>query len=114
MVQLGITDNKNAIYGGIKAFGNSDYTRQHDDLPVLVTTWGIKFNETLHMMTEAYYIWEYHALTGGTEVNGPPQPFFTGVGPGVPIKRAATTQFFLTISRYFCRQRIIFRYETNF
>ena len=32
MVLLGITDNKNAIYGGVKAFGSSDYTRQHDDL----------------------------------------------------------------------------------
>jgi hypothetical protein len=74
--------NDDSIYGGINSLGNGDYTRQHDDLQMVVATWGHKFNETFHMMTEAYYMWQYHALTGGTVITGPAQPFFTGVGPG--------------------------------
>ncbi len=77
--------NDDSIYGGINSLGNGDYTRQHDDLQMVVATWGHKFNETFHMMTEMYYMWEYHALTGGTVINGPAQSFYTGVGPGVPI-----------------------------
>jgi len=78
-------DNNNSIYGGINALGNGDYTRQHDDLQMLVATWGHKFNKTFHMMTEAYYMWQYHALTGGTVINGPGQSFYEGVGPGTLI-----------------------------
>ena len=78
-------DNNNSLYGGINSLGNGNYTQQHDNLQMLVMTWGHKFNETFHMMTEAYYMWENHALTGGSVINGPAQPFFTGVGPGVLI-----------------------------
>ena len=78
-------DNNNSLYGGINALGNGDYTRQHDDLQMLVATWGHKFNKTFHMMTEAYYMWQYHALTGGTVINGPGQSFYEGVGPGTLI-----------------------------
>jgi hypothetical protein len=84
-------DNNNSLYGGINSLGNGDYKNQHDDLQMVVVTWGHKFNETFHMMTEAYYMWEYHALTGGTVINGPGKPFLEGVGPGAPIPGAATT-----------------------
>ena len=62
---------------------------------MVVMTWGHKFNETFHMMTEAYYMWQYHALTGGTVINGPARPFLEGVGPGTPIPGAATTEGFV-------------------
>ncbi len=78
-------NNNNSIYAGINALGNGHYTDQHDDLQMVVATWGHKFNETFHMMTEAYYMWQFHALTGGTVINGPPQDFLTGVGPGTLI-----------------------------
>jgi hypothetical protein len=85
-------NNNNSIYGGINSLGNGDYTHQHDDLQMVVATWGHKFNETFHMMTEAYYMWQFHALTGGTVINGPSRPFLEGVGPGTLIPGAATTQ----------------------
>jgi hypothetical protein len=75
-------DNDDSIYGGINSLGNGDYTRQHDNLQMVVATWGHKFDATFHMMTEVYYMWQYHALTGGTVITGPPQPFYTGVGAG--------------------------------
>src|SRR6266404_6298918 len=36
--------------------------------------------------TEAYYIYQSHALIGGTVNFGPPHAWFEGVGPGAPIK----------------------------
>jgi Putative beta-barrel porin-2, OmpL-like. bbp2 len=85
-------NNNNSLYGGINSLGNGDYKNQHDDLQMVVITWGHKFNETFHMMTEAYYMWQYHALTGGTVINGPAKSYDEGVGPGVLIPGAATTQ----------------------
>src|ERR1022692_4171572 len=85
-------DNNNSLYGGINSLGNCNYTNQHDDLQMIVMTWGHKFNETFHMMTEAYYIWQYHALKGGTVINGPSKWFDEEVGSGALIPGAATAQ----------------------
>lgn len=78
-------DNNDSVYGGINALGAGNYKDNHDDLQMVVATWGHKFNNTLHMMTEAYYIWQHNALVGGTVIDGPPQPFYTNVGAGAPI-----------------------------
>lgn len=88
-------DNNNSLYGGINSLGSGEYNHEHDDLQMVVMTWGHKFNETFHMMTEAYYMWQYDALTGGTVINGPARSFLEGVGPGVPIPGAATAQGFV-------------------
>jgi hypothetical protein len=85
-------DNNNSLYGGINALGSGNDKNQHDDLQMVVVTWGHKFNETLHMMTEAYYMWQYHALVGGDVINGPGHWFYEGVGAGAPIPGAATAQ----------------------
>jgi hypothetical protein len=84
-------NNKNSLYGGINSIGSGDYKNQHDDLQMVVATWGHKFNETFHFMMEGYYMWQYHALIGGTVINGPPKSFDEGVGPGNPIPGAANT-----------------------
>jgi hypothetical protein len=88
-------DNNDGLWGGINSLGNGDYTDQHDDLQMAVVTWGHKFSEVVHMNTEAYYMWQNHALTGGTVITGPAQPFFEGVGAGNPIPGAATAQGFV-------------------
>jgi len=88
-------DNKNSLYGGINSLGSGHYTDQHDDLQMVVMTWGHKFSESVHMMTEGYYMWQYHALTGGTVINGPGKPFLEGVGPGTLIPGAAGAEGFV-------------------
>jgi hypothetical protein len=88
-------NNNNSLYGGINSLGSGNYNHEHDDLQMVVLTWGHKFNETFHMMTEAYYMWQYHALMGGTVIEGPAHSFLEGVGPGVPIPGAATAQGFV-------------------
>ena len=88
-------NNNNSLYGGINSLGSGNYNHEHDDLQMVVMTWGHKFDETFHMMTEAYYMWQFHALTGGTVIDGPGHSFLEGVGPGVPIPGAATAQGFV-------------------
>jgi len=107
-------DNDDSIYGGINSLGNGDYTQQHDDLQMLVATWGHKFNKTFHMMTEAYYMWQYHALTGGTVINGPAQPFLTGVGPGVPIKGTEYAQGLVNYFQILTSPRDYFSIRNDF
>ena len=68
-------DNDDSIYGGINSLGNGHYTRQHDDLQMVVATWGHKFNNTLHMMTEVYYLWQNHTLVGWYGDNRPSATF---------------------------------------
>jgi len=107
-------DNSNSLYGGINALGNGDYTRGHDDLQMLVLTWGIKFNETLHMMTEAYYMWQYHALTGGTVINGPAMSYYLGVGPGNPIKGTEYAQGFVNYFQILVSKKDYFSIRNDF
>ncbi len=83
-------DNNDSFYGGINALGAGNYKGNHDDLQMGVLTWGHKFNETFHMMTEVYYIWQHNALVGGTVIEGPPQPFYTNVGAGSLIPGTAS------------------------
>lgn len=98
-------NNNNSLYGGINAVGSGHYTDQHDDLQMVVMTWGHKFNETFHMMTEAYYMWQFHALTGGTVINGPAKNFLEGVGPGTLIPGAAQTEGFVNYFQILLSQK---------
>ena len=84
-------DGKDGLWGGVNALGDGRVRNGHDDLQQIVGTWGHKFNEKYHMMTEAYYMWEYGANLGGTVVNGPVQ-FGTGGGAGavIPGRSVAT------------------------
>ena len=75
-------DNNDSLYGGLPSIGKGYYTDQHDNLQMLVATWGHRFNEKFHMMTELYYMWERNADVGGTVINGPAKPYFMATGPG--------------------------------
>ncbi len=79
-------NNNNSIYGGLPALGSGYFTNQHDNLQMIVGTWGHRFSQKVHMMTEMYYMWQKNADEGGTVNTGPPEPYFmeTGAGPLVP------------------------------
>ena len=64
-------DNKESVYGGLASIGSGQFKNAHDDLQQFVVVWGLKFNERIHMMTEAYYIWQFNAALGGTAIFGP-------------------------------------------
>jgi hypothetical protein len=56
----------------------------HDNLQQFNLTWQHRFNRkgTIVTMTEAYFIYQYNALVGGTVNNGPPHTFNQLTGPG--------------------------------
>jgi len=80
--------NNDSIYGGINSINNGHFKGFHDNLQQSNITWTHRFNEkgTFVTMTEAYYIYQSHALVGGTVNFGPPRSWFRLTGPGAPIQ----------------------------
>ncbi len=54
MIKWSSADNDDAIWIGANSFGGGKFTKGHDNLPHFVGTWSHRFNDTFHMMTEAY------------------------------------------------------------
>lgn len=78
-------NNNNSLYGGITSIGKGYYTNEHDNLQMIVETWGHKFSEKVHMMTEMYYMWQHDAAVGGTVINGPGESYYMATGPGAIV-----------------------------
>jgi hypothetical protein len=86
MVRWASTNGNDGLWGGINSLGNGQFNHEHDQLQQVVATWGHRFNDRWHMMTEGYYMWQFNAATGGTCVDGPNEPyaFGGGCGPIIP------------------------------
>jgi hypothetical protein len=82
MVRWASTDGNNSLWGGVNSIGNGNFNNQHDQLQQIVGTWGHRFNNRWHMMTEAYYMWQNNAALGGSCVDGQSQPYAGGGGCG--------------------------------
>jgi Putative beta-barrel porin-2, OmpL-like. bbp2 len=54
----------------------------HDNFNYIVTTWEHKFSRKVHTKTEAYFMWQFDAVVGGTPSLGPPMSFGGGGGLG--------------------------------
>jgi len=82
--------NNDSLYFTLNSQNNGHYRladknnglNGHDNLQQYNITWGHRFSRRVHMMTEAYYLYEINALEGGTVTKGPPKPYDTNVGPG--------------------------------
>lgn len=85
MVRWVSRNNNNSVYGGINSLGSGEYKDAHDNLQMVVATWGHRFSSSVHMMTEAYYIWQKNAAVGGTAILGPGKDFYMGTGLGAMI-----------------------------
>jgi Putative beta-barrel porin-2, OmpL-like. bbp2 len=79
--------NNDSLYGGIDSLNGGSFKAGHDNLQQFNLTWTHRFNtrETFLTSTETYYLFQTHALVGGTVNNGPPHTWFTNVGVGAPI-----------------------------
>jgi len=88
MVRWVSKSNNDSLYGGIDSINNGKFKGGHDNLQQFNLTWTHRFNETgtLFTTTEAYYIYQSHALVGGTVNNGPGHAWFENVGAGAPIQ----------------------------
>ena len=87
MVRWTSKSNNDSLWGGIDSLNGGNFKDGHDNLQQFNLTWTHRFNEagTLLTSTEAYYIFQTHALVGGTVNNGPPHSWFQNVGPGALI-----------------------------
>ena len=54
----------------------------HDNFNYIVTTWEHRFSKKVHTKTEAYFMWQFDAVVGGTPSLGPPMSFGGGGGLG--------------------------------
>jgi hypothetical protein len=54
----------------------------HDNFNYIVSTWEHRFSQKIHTKTEAYYMWQFDAVVGGTPSLGPPMSFGGGGGLG--------------------------------
>jgi hypothetical protein len=54
----------------------------HDNFNYIVSTWEHRFSREIHTKTEAYYMWQFDAVVGGTPSLGPPMSFGGGGGLG--------------------------------
>jgi hypothetical protein len=90
MVRWVSSNNNNSLYGGINSLGSGKYKNEHDNLQMFVGTWGHRFSSKVHMMTEAYYMFQHDAAVGGTAIDGPGKSYFMGTGLGATIPGIAS------------------------
>jgi Putative beta-barrel porin-2, OmpL-like. bbp2 len=83
MVRWTSKTNNDSLGGGIDSLNGGKFKDGHDNLQQFNLTWTHRFNEagTLVTSTEAYYIFQTHALVSGTVNNGPHIPGFKTWAP---------------------------------
>lgn len=82
MVRWVSLSGSDGLWGGINSLGTGHFTNGHDNLQQVALTWGHKFNATVHMQTEAYYLWQFDGAKGGSCNYGPVEPYGGGGGCG--------------------------------
>lgn len=95
-------NNNNSVFGGINSLGEGSYSKGLNNVQMVVATWGPRFGPRVHVMTEAYYLWQRDALAGGTVIDGPNKPWAgSGAGavlPGRSYSCAAVNYFQMLVS----------------
>jgi hypothetical protein len=80
--------NKDSVYAGINDINGGKFrspfpgNEGKDNLQQINFNYTHVFNHRIHTVSEAYYLWTWDALTGGTVSNGPPRYYGGGGGPG--------------------------------
>jgi Putative beta-barrel porin-2, OmpL-like. bbp2 len=68
--------------GKFRYFWADGHLAGHDNFNYIVTTWEHRFSQKMHTKTEAYYMWQFDGVVGGTPSLGPPMSFGGGGGLG--------------------------------
>ncbi len=90
---------RDSLFGGVDSIGKGYFSHNHDDLQVLGLTYSHKFNDKFHTLTEAYYLFERQALTGGSTTLGPNYPY-QSTGPGTKIPGLAQATGIVNYTAY--------------
>jgi Putative beta-barrel porin-2, OmpL-like. bbp2 len=92
-------DNNDSVYTVLNSINDAKFRHfiqdgqpsGHDNFNYLVSTWQHRFNEIVHTKTEAYFMWQFDGVLGGTPSLGPAKPFGGGGGLGAPIPGVSLT-----------------------
>lgn len=90
---------RDSLFGGVDSIGKGYFSHNHDDLQVLGLTYSHKFSDKFHTLTEAYYLFERQALTGGSTTLGPNHGY-QSTGPGTKIPGLAQATGIVNYTAY--------------
>lgn len=93
-------DNNNSLWGGMTSVNNGFFKANHDNLQEFNLTWSHRFNPGFFTLTEAYYIYQYDAVLGGTCNFGPVRSFGGGGGCGATIPGTSPSWGLVNYSEY--------------
>jgi hypothetical protein len=95
-------NNKDSVYLCMNSINNGKYRMrgQHDNLQEFTIDWSHVFTRRFHTVTEAYWLYEFDDLKGGTVVSPPNIPAFALTGAGVPVHGMAYTLGFVNYTNY--------------
>jgi hypothetical protein len=108
--------NNDAFYTCLNNFNNAKFRyfwadghlAGHDNFNYIVTTWEHRFSKRVHTKTEAYFMWQYNAVVGGTPELAPPQSFGGGGGLGKYLPGASLTYGILNYTMFQLSKRDYF------
>jgi len=91
--------NNDSVYAVLNDINNARFRRfllngqpaGHDNFNYPVVTWQHRINDLVHTKTEAYFMWQFDAVKGGTVSIGPPRSFGGGGGIGADIPGTSLT-----------------------
>jgi hypothetical protein len=83
-------DNNDSVYTVLNSINNAKFRyfmadgqkAGHDNFNYIVSTWQHRFSRKIHTKTEAYFMWQFDAVLGGTPSLGPVMSFGGGGGLG--------------------------------
>jgi hypothetical protein len=107
-------DNKDMIWGGLDSIGAGKTIKGHDNEQILNAVWGHVWTKRFHMQTQAYYMWQYDPIKGGTPNNGPIYPFGGGGGAGPQIQGKAVAWGFVNNLEYKVNSRDYLSFRTGY
>ena len=100
--------NKDAFYTCLNNINNAHFRyfwadghkAGHDNFNYIVTTWEHTFSKKAHTKTEAYYMWQFDSVVGGTPSLGAPRGFGGGGGLGTYLPGNAPAYGVLNYSMF--------------
>jgi len=103
-------DNNDSVYLVLNNINGAHFQRfevegqpaGHDNYNYIVGTWSHRFTSSgnIHTQTEAYYMWQFDAVVGGTPSIGPVRSFGGGGGIGANIPGVSQTYGILNYTMF--------------
>jgi len=105
--------NYDSLWFGTDAIGDGHFAYGHDNMNLGSITWGHKYSSLWHMQTQMYYLWEYDAAKGGSEIDGPNEPWSNGGGAGPIIPGQSHAWGYVNYLEYLVDKKSYMSFRTD-